>query len=112
MRVLLWRVVVRDRGLVANPVSCLSTCCSPCASACCPTPLHRAGHAHLWRTPYHAHACPRLPHSLQVDLIPLTATNRDHLTQYAWLDLGLDPWPYAGTTTTCEAMYMGGCAGR
>lgn len=50
--------------------------------------------------------------SLQVDLIPLTATNRDHLTQYAWLDVGLDPWPYAGTTTTCEAMYMGGCAGR
>ncbi|GAB4815161.1 hypothetical protein N2152v2_002207 [Parachlorella kessleri] len=43
----------------------------------------------------------------RVDLLPLAAANRDHLSQYAWMDVGLDPFPYAGTTTTTEALYMG-----
>ena len=43
----------------------------------------------------------------RVDLMPLTASNSDHLAIYAWMDISLDPWPYAGTTTTCESLYMG-----
>ena len=43
----------------------------------------------------------------RIDLLPLAAANSDHLGTYAHMDISLDPFPYAGTTTTCESLFMG-----
>lgn len=42
-----------------------------------------------------------------VDLLPLQSETAEHLSTYAGMDISLDPWPYAGTTTTCESLFMG-----
>ena len=43
----------------------------------------------------------------RIKFMPRDKDKTSHLERYNEIDLALDTYPYSGTTTTCEALYMG-----
>jgi predicted O-linked N-acetylglucosamine transferase (SPINDLY family) len=45
--------------------------------------------------------------SERLELLHWSPSSADHLSLYGRIDIALDTFPYNGTTTTCEALWMG-----
>lgn len=60
-------------------------------------------HAEMFSSAFVARGVP----AERVMCVPATETISKHLACYNQIDIALDPFPYNGTTTTFEALYMG-----